>query len=316
MIKRDLGLALQYSLPHRFLSRIMYYLTRSTWGWIKQPVINGIAKRFRVDMSDALEPDLRAYPSFNAFFTRALKPGARPIAQLPQGLVCPADGAISQAGAIEGGRIVQAKGMDYTVAELLADAELAERFVHGSFATVYLSPRDYHRLHMPLRGKLLRTIHVPGRLFSVATWTAESIPRLFARNERLVCLFETEHGLVAQVMVGAIFVSSMDTVWSGTVTPPYAGSVVSHNFEQGPSLSAGAEMGRFNMGSTVIVLTEKPVQFEATMAAGKPVKMGQAMAHFASESGPDSTADTVVEPASEPSLDTNASPELEPNTHV
>lgn len=312
MIKRDLGLALQYSLPHRFLSRLMYYLTRSTWGWIKQPLINGIAKRFRVDMSDALEPDLRAYPSFNAFFTRALKPGARPIAQLSNGLVCPADGAISQAGAIKEGRIVQAKGMDYTVAELLADAELANRFAGGSFATVYLSPRDYHRLHMPVRGKLLRTIHVPGRLFSVATWTAESIPRLFARNERLVCLFETDHGLVAQVLVGAIFVSSMDTVWSGTVTPPYAGSVVSQNFEQGPSLAAGVEMGRFNMGSTVIVLTEKAVQFETTMAAGMPVKMGQAMAHFAMAA----SNELVSELAPETAPPAEAAAESEPDANV
>lgn len=308
MIKRDLGLALQYALPHRFLSRIMYYLTRSQWRWIKQPLINQIAKRFRVDMSDALEPDLRAYPSFNAFFTRALKPGARPIRQQPGGLVCPADGAISQAGAIEQGRILQAKGMDYTTAELLADPDLAACFAQGSFATVYLSPRDYHRLHMPVRGRLLRTIHVPGRLFSVATWTAESIPRLFARNERLVCLFETDHGLMAQVMVGAIFVSSMDTVWSGTVTPPYAGAVLSQNYEQGPNLQAGAEMGRFNMGSTVIVLTEKALQFEPEIQAGKPVKMGQLMARFVDAGEPAQAAD-------EQSIEAPHSIQPEQNSH-
>ena len=281
MIKRDLSLALQYALPHRFLSRIMFYLTRSEWGWLKNTFISQIVKRYRVDMSDALEPDLAAYPSFNAFFTRALRPGARPIATGADLLLCPADGAISQAGAVTEGRIVQAKGMDYSAAELLGDSELAKTFANGSFATVYLSPRDYHRLHMPISGKLLRTLHVPGRLFSVATWTAESIPRLFARNERLVCIFETEHGLVALVLVGAIFVSSIDTVWGGTVTPPYAQKIVDALFDDGPSLIAGAEMGRFNMGSTAIVLTEKPIQFDADIAAAAPVKMGRSLGRFA-----------------------------------
>ena len=280
MIKYDLALALQYALPHRFLSRIMFYLTRSEWRWVKNTFIRQIVKRYRVDMSDALEPDLAAYPSFNAFFTRALKPGARPIATGSDLLLCPADGAISQAGAVSEGRIVQAKGMDYSAAELLGDSELAKTFSKGSFATVYLSPRDYHRLHMPISGKLVRTLHVPGRLFSVATWTAESIPRLFARNERLVCIFETEHGQVALVLVGAIFVSSIDTVWGGTVTPPYAQKIVDTLLDDGPSLAAGAEMGRFNMGSTAIVLTEKAIQFDADIAAAAPVKMGRVLGRF------------------------------------
>lgn len=281
MIRRDLALALQYALPHRFLSRMMFYVTRSEWRWVKNTFIRQIVKRYRVDMSDALEPDLAAYPSFNAFFTRALKPGARPISVGPDLLLCPADGAISQAGPITDGRIVQAKGMDYSAAELLGDSELAKTFANGSFATVYLSPRDYHRLHMPISGKLLRTLHVPGRLFSVATWTADSIPRLFARNERLVCIFATEHGLVALVLVGAIFVSSIDTVWGGTVTPPYAQKIVDTLLEDGPNLAAGAEMGRFNMGSTAIVLTEKALQFDADIAAATPVKMGRALGRFA-----------------------------------
>ena len=281
MIKRDLALALQYALPHRFLSRIMFYLTRSEWRWVKNTFIRQIVRRYRVDMSDALEPDLAAYPSFNAFFTRALKPGARQVAAGADLVVCPADGAISQAGAVTEGRIVQAKGMDYSAGELLGDSELAKTFANGSFATVYLSPRDYHRLHMPISGKLIRTLHVPGRLFSVATWTAESIPRLFARNERLVCIFETEHGLVALVLVGAIFVSSIDTVWGGTVTPPYAQKIVDTRFDDGPNLRAGAEMGRFNMGSTAIVLTEKPLQFDADIAAATPVKMGRPLGRFA-----------------------------------
>ncbi len=281
MIMRDLAVALQYSLPHRFLSRIMFYLTRSEWRWVKNTFIRQIVKRYKVDMADALEPDLAAYPSFNAFFTRALKPGARPIASGDDLLLCPADGAISQAGPIAEGRILQAKGMDYSADELLGDSELAKSFANGSFATVYLSPRDYHRLHMPITGKLLRTLHVPGRLFSVATWTAESIPRLFARNERLVCIFETDHGLVALVLVGAIFVSSIDTVWGGTVTPPYAQKIVDSLLEDGPSLMAGAEMGRFNMGSTAIVLTQKQIQFDADIAAALPVKMGRALGRFA-----------------------------------
>ena len=280
MIGRDLALALQYALPHRFLSRIMFYLTRSEWRWVKNTFIRQIVKRYQVDMSDALEPDLAAYPSFNAFFTRALRPGARPIATGSDLLLCPADGAISQAGAVSEGRIVQAKGMDYSAAELLGDSELAKTFANGSFATVYLSPRDYHRLHMPISGKLVRTLHVPGRLFSVATWTAESIPRLFARNERLVCIFETEHGQVALVLVGAIFVSSIDTVWGGTVTPPYAQKIVDTLLDDGPSLAAGAEMGRFNMGSTAIVLTEKAIQFDADIAAAAPVKMGRVLGRF------------------------------------
>ncbi len=284
MIKHDLGLALQYGLPHRFLSRVMFYLTRSEWGWVKNTLIRQIAKRFSVDMTDALEPDLAAYPSFNAFFTRALKPGARPIAAGDDVLLCPADGAISQAGPICAGRIVQAKGMDYSAGELLGDEQLAAQFAYGSFATIYLSPRDYHRLHMPIKGKLLRTLHVPGRLFSVATWTAESIPRLFARNERLVCIFATEHGLVAQVLVGAIFVSSIDTVWSGTVTPPYAPKIIDASLNDGPSFAAGMEMGRFNMGSTVIVLTQKPVKFDADIAPLLPVHMGRSLGQFCQSS--------------------------------
>ena len=281
MIGRDLALALQYALPHRFLSRIMFYLTRSEWRWVKNTFIRQIVKRYQVDMSDALEPDLAAYPSFNAFFTRALKPGARPIAAGSDLILSPADGAISQAGAVSEGRIVQAKGMEYSAAELLGDSELAKTFANGSFATVYLSPRDYHRLHMPISGKLVRTLHVPGRLFSVATWTAESIPRLFARNERLVCIFETEHGKVALVLVGAIFVSSIDTVWGGTVTPPYAHKIVDTLLEDGPNLAAGAEMGRFNMGSTAIVLTENAIKFDADIAAAAPVKMGRVLGRFA-----------------------------------
>jgi phosphatidylserine decarboxylase len=280
MIMRDLALALQYGLPHRFLSRLMYYFMRSKWKWLKDLQISQIAKRYQVDMNDALEPDLKAYPTFNAFFTRALRPGARPIAQSDNGdalVLCPADGAVSQAGPIQSGRVLQAKGMDYSAAELLGDEDLAKHFQNGSFATIYLSPRDYHRVHMPADGTLVRTLHVPGRLFSVATWTAESIPRLFARNERLVCIFDTPNGKMALILVGAIFVSSMDTVWSGTVTPPYAPKIIDKLFADGPKLAAGAEMGRFNMGSTAIVLTERAIEFDADVQALQPVKMGRSL---------------------------------------
>lgn len=280
-IGKDLKLSLQYLLPHRFISRLIYYVTRIRWSPFKNLFIRQFAKRFRIDWSDALSQEPGDYEHFNAFFTRALKPGARPLADGDDVLLCPADGAISQCGPIREGRILQAKGMDYTVAELLADEGLAERFRGGSFATVYLSPRDYHRVHMPIAGTLLETLHVPGRLFSVATWTAERIPRLFARNERLVCVFDTPHGLIAQILVGAINVSSIETVWSGAVTPPYASKVVRRDHRgQGATiqLDRGAEMGRFNMGSTVIIVSERPLEFQ--FAATDPVRMGQALAHF------------------------------------
>ena len=283
MLKRDLALALQYGLPHRLLSRIMYYLTRSEWRWLKNLLIRRISGHFKVDMNDALEPDLDAYPSFNAFFTRALRPNARPIASGTEFLVSPADGVVSQAGAIIAGELLQAKGMQFSVAELLADSEAAEHFANGSFATVYLSPRDYHRVHMPCAARLVKTLHVPGRLFSVAQWTAESIPRLFARNERLVCLFDSEHGRIAVVFVGAIFVSSIDTVWSGAVTPPYAPKVLSTNISQpGPRFEAGAEIGRFNMGSTIVVLSERAFVGSPGAVPGAPVKVGQLLGTFVS----------------------------------
>lgn len=278
-IGMNIKLALQYILPHRFISRLMYYLTRVRWAPFKNLFIRQFARSFKVDWSEAEREQPQDYVHFNDFFTRALKPGVRPLDPDPQVLLCPADGAISQCGDIGEGRILQAKGMDYSAAELLADDELARHFAHGSFATVYLSPRDYHRLHMPVHGRLLRTLHVPGRLFSVAGWTAERIPRLFARNERLVCIFQTDHGLLAQVLVGAINVSSIATVWSGLVTPPYAAQVVDRDEAlQNVELERGVEMGRFNMGSTVIVLTERRIQ--QLTQAGQPVRMGQALARW------------------------------------
>ena len=246
---------LQYILPHRALSRVVYWATRWTFTPWKDWLIGTIVRNYQVDMTEAAQPDPTAYEHFNAFFTRVLRPGARVADPDPTTLLCPADGRISQAGRIEDGRIFQAKGQSYTAAELLGDDLSAAPYRDGRFVTVYLSPRDYHRVHMPLRGTLKETVHVPGRIFSVAPFAVEAIPRLFARNERLVCHFEGEHGPFAVVMVGAILVSSVSTVWDGLVIPPYASSIRRRSFAgQNITLERFAEMAQFNMGSTVIVL--------------------------------------------------------------
>ncbi len=269
---------LLYLLPHHLLSRLMYAATRWRFRPWKNLQIGWVMRRYRVDMREALEGDREAYPHFNAFFTRALRAGARPIAPQPDALCSPADGALSQFGAIRDGRLVQAKGHDYTVAELLGDADEARAFEQGGFATIYLAPRDYHRVHMPAAGTLQRTRYIPGRLFSVAMHTTRGVPRLFARNERLVALFDSEHGPLAVVMVGALFVGSMSSVWGGQVTPPYGRRVVETDLRAcGIRLARGAEMGRFNMGSTVIVLTARPVAWDAALASGGALKVGMRM---------------------------------------
>jgi phosphatidylserine decarboxylase len=247
---------LQYILPHRFLSRIVYRATRWTFAPWKNWLIGTVVRNYHVNMAEAAQPDPLAYQHFNAFFTRKLRPDARHADADPTALLSPADGRISQAGRIVDGRIFQAKGQDYTAAELLGGNEAAATpYRNGRFVTVYLSPRDYHRVHMPLKGTLKETVHVPGRIFSVAPFAVAAIPRLFARNERLVCHFEGEHGPFVVVMVGAILVSSVATVWDGLVIPPYASSIRRKSFDgQGITLERFAEMARFNMGSTVILL--------------------------------------------------------------
>lgn len=246
---------LQYLLPHRALSRVVYWATRWTFAPWKNWLIGTIVRRYHVDMAEAVQPDPLAYQHFNAFFTRKLRADARRADDDPAALLSPADGRISQAGAIVDGRIFQAKGQDYSAAELLGDEAAAAPYRNGRFVTVYLSPRDYHRVHMPLRGTLKETVHVPGRIFSVAPFAVEAIPRLFARNERLVCHFDGERGPFAVVMVGAILVSSVATVWDGLVIPPYAPAIRRKSFAgQGITLERFAEMARFNMGSTVILL--------------------------------------------------------------
>ena len=247
--------SLTYVLPHRLLSSLARRLAYSTSPGTKQWLIDTVTRKFDVDLAEAAEPDPRAYPSFNAFFTRALKPGARVADPDPRALLMPADGHISQCGAIEDGRIFQAKGQSFTAAELLGDAAAAEPFRNGLFATVYLSPRDYHRVHMPWTGTLRETVHVPGRLFSVGTDAVANVPRLFARNERLVCHFDTDFGSMVSVMVGALLVSGVETVWSGEEIPAYGTAITRKDYRgKGITLERFAEMARFNYGSTVIVL--------------------------------------------------------------
>ncbi|MDH5547235.1 MAG: archaetidylserine decarboxylase [Gammaproteobacteria bacterium] len=271
----------QYVLPHQLLSGVMHRLTRSRSKWFKNWLIGFVVKNYHVDMRDAQEENPLSYETFNHFFTRALKPSARPLCEGETNVACPVDGTVSQAGKIEHGKIFQAKGRSYTLLELLGgDKSLCEPFKDGSFATIYLSPRDYHRIHTPLAGELKHMVHVPGRLFSVSPATTRAVPSLFARNERVVSIFETCYGPMAVILVGAIFVSSMETVWAGTITPPYGSRVVTTNYAPGSqTLARGDELGRFNMGSTVIVLFgQNKVEWVKNILPGGSVQMGQHLA--------------------------------------
>jgi phosphatidylserine decarboxylase len=278
------AVALQYLLPHRALSRLVYWATRWTWRPWKDFLISRVIRSYDVDMAQALASDPAAYPTFNAFFTRALRPDARPLPDDPHAVACPADGKISQIGTIAvdaqgNARIFQAKGFHCTADELLGDEAAAEPYRDGSFATVYLSPRDYHRVHMPLGGALRETLHIPGRLFSVAPFSVNAVPRLFARNERLVCHFGGDRGPFAVVMVGAMLVSSVETVWGGLEIPPYASAITRKSWrDRGIRLERGTEMGRFNMGSTVIILLPSGgVVWDAALASESTVQVGQAL---------------------------------------
>ncbi len=271
-----------YVLPHHFLSRIVFKLTRvRSKKWVPV-VIRHFAKAFQVNLSEAEQPDPQAYETFNVFFTRPLKKGLRPIVQGEKYIASPVDGAISQCGAITQGRIIQAKGQDYTVQELLGGlVETAAPFINGQFATIYLSPRDYHRIHMPYDGRLCEQIYIPGRLFSVAGFTARAIPRVFARNERVVALFDTAFGKMAMVLVGAMNVAAIETVWAGLITPPHRHAIKRDIYDQ-IKLEKGQEMGRFNMGSTVILLFESAnLQWSEGCAPDIPVRLGELLAEFA-----------------------------------
>lgn len=268
---------LQYLLPKRALSALVRAATRVRVGWFKNALIGAFLKFYRVDLAAAAEPAPRAYASFNDFFTRALRPGARPIAAAAEAVASPVDGRVSECGTIDGERLIQAKGRDYTLRELLAGRPWARRFEGGSFATIYLAPHDYHRIHMPLDGRLVETVFVPGRLFSVNGATARHVPRLFARNERVLTLFDTAAGSFALIMVGALNVASMATVWNGEIAPP-GRSAPTCLPDVDIALGKGEELGRFNMGSTVILLFEAArVEFSPTLAAGTRVRVGQAI---------------------------------------
>ncbi|MEN9890484.1 MAG: hypothetical protein RLY78_779 [Pseudomonadota bacterium] len=275
----------QYLLPKQALTRLAGRGARAQAGGLTTWVIRRFVERYRVDMAEAAEPDPAAYASFNDFFTRALKPGARPL-DPAAGWLCPVDGALSQCGPITGDQIFQAKGHHYTSTALVGgDAALAERFRDGHFATLYLSPRDYHRIHMPRAGTLRRMLHVPGDLFSVNPTTARGVPGLFARNERVVCLFDDDDGRpFIMVLVGATIVGSMATVWHGVVNPPRPGTV--RDWHYGPDqvqpavrLERGAEMGRFLLGSTVVMLMPAgPLRFPSRWQPGASLRLGEAMA--------------------------------------
>jgi phosphatidylserine decarboxylase len=274
-----LDVLLQYLLPKQALTALMGRLASAHAGSLTSSAIRWFVGRYRVDMREAAEPDISRYDSFNAFFTRPLAAGARPIAAAA--LVCPVDGAISQCGAIEGDQIFQAKGHRYTTTALVGgDVALASAFTNGTFATIYLSPRDYHRIHMPCDGTLQRMIHVPGDLFSVNPTTARGVPGLFARNERVVCVFDSADGPFVMVLVGATIVGSMATVWHGVVNPPRSGVIRSWTYaDQSIALRKGAEMGRFLLGSTVVLLYGAGrIALEAAWQATRPVRMGEPMA--------------------------------------
>ncbi len=274
-----LSILLQHALPKQLLTRAMGRFARWEGGAVTQAAIRRFIDRYGVDMQEAADPRPQAYATFNDFFTRALRPGARPLADAA--FICPVDAAISQFGSIEHDQIFQAKGHQYSTTALVGgDAQLARQFDHGHFATLYLSPRDYHRIHMPCEGRLTRMIYVPGELYSVNPLTARHVPGLFARNERVVCVFETAHGPFVNVLVGATIVGSMATVWHGVVNPPRTREVREWRYDgQDIRLRKGDEMGRFLLGSTVVMLFPKDVvTFNPGWAPTRPVRLGEAMA--------------------------------------
>jgi phosphatidylserine decarboxylase len=279
----ELFVLLQRALPQHWLSKGMHALARSRRRPIRNTLIRTVLRAYpQIDMHEARQPDPFAYPSFNAFFTRELRPEVRPIAQDADCAISPVDGTVSQLGRTDAGKLVQAKGMDYTCDALLADTASAARYAGGSFACLYLAPYNYHRIHMPLAGVLRATRYVPGQLFSVNASTARSVPQLFARNERVVCDFDTERGPLCMVLVGALFVGSIETVFAGEINPPRGrgGQVRVIEAGVGRRFARGEELGRFNMGSTVIVLFGEAVQFASRVEPECPVRMGQPLARF------------------------------------
>jgi phosphatidylserine decarboxylase len=270
---------LQYLLPKHLLSRVIYAVARSEAGWVKRTFLRIFLRNYQIDLAEAEQPDPFAYPSFNAFFTRALKPGARAVDPDSEALVSPVDGTVSQCGDIDEDRIFQAKGHYYSLQELLGgDREAAEAFKGGSFACIYLAPYNYHRIHMPCDGKATANVYVPGALFSVNAATARAVSRVFARNERLVCYFDTPFGRMALILVGALFVGSIETVHCGEVNPPGArrGGPVRIPRGIGQEFAKGGELGRFNMGSTVVLLFERGrVALDRSLHPQSTVRLGR-----------------------------------------
>ncbi|WP_445611261.1 archaetidylserine decarboxylase [Hafnia alvei] len=294
----SIKIKLQYLLPKQGLTRLAGWGANKKAGWLTQAVIKAFVGYYKVNMKEALYPNPEHYKTFNEFFVRPLRSGVRPVADHADGLVLPADGAISQLGKIEQGKILQAKGHDYSLEALLAgNYLLADEFKDGHFATTYLSPRDYHRVHMPCNGVLREMIYVPGDLFSVNPLTAANVPNLFARNERLICIFDTDFGPMAQILVGATIVGSIETVWSGTVNVTREGIIQRWTYptagnEGAVVLKKGEEMGRFKLGSTVINLfAANRIEFNATLASGAKTLMGAEFAHRANAAAP---AETVI----------------------
>ena len=272
-----------YILPHHILSRIVQWSTRCRHLPLRKSITHWFIRHYNVDMSEALQPNLDTYPDFNSFFIRALRPETRPVVPGAGQICCPSDGAISQLGDIRGQQIFQAKGHSYSLVELLGGSEERARpFIEGRFATTYLSPGDYHRVHMPLSGHLVEMTYIPGRLFSVAPDYTESIPRLFARNERVVCIFQTEAGAMVVILVGAIFVGSIETVWAGEITPPRNKSIKVTNYaadDNAIQLEKGEELGRFNMGGSTIIVLFGPgqVKWQPELGAESRVQFGHAL---------------------------------------
>ena len=277
-LSERLAVLSQYLLPKQALTALAGRFASARLGSVTTWAIKKFVARYQVNMAEAANPDPAAYPTFNEFFTRALRDGVRPLSDAP--LICPVDGAISQFGAIEQDQIFQAKGHYFSTTALVGgDAELAAKFQEGHFANLYLSPRDYHRIHMPAAGRLTRMIHVPGELFSVNPTTARGVPGLFARNERVVCVFEGAAGPFVLALVGATIVGSVATAWHGVVTPPRSGKLREWHYDtQKIELAQGEEMGRFLLGSTVVMLFPKgPLQFNPSWQAGRPVRLGEAI---------------------------------------
>lgn len=264
-------------LPHHFVSRLVFRLTRIE-GRLVPSVIKVFSKLYNVQLSEAVHPDPSYYRSFNQFFTRELRKDCRPVDQTPNGMASPVDGCVSQLGRITDGQLYQAKGISYSLLDLVGGRKTdADPFSNGHFATLYLSPRDYHRIHMPITGKLTSMHYIPGRLYSVAPHTVRTVSGLFARNERVVCLFDTDAGKLAMILVGAINVAAIETVWAGLITPPNSKKIIHLDYldQDQLQLNKGDEMGRFNMGSTVILLVENGKGWQPDLAEGSPVQLGE-----------------------------------------